>query len=368
MRATADADDFVAHQTSAMVLTTAAERYGDVALLSQARDSADSAVRAAGAAPADRAVVLDAVASTLYARFSLTGDLDPLDDCVRVSTEVADIEVASVTDQAGHLGNLATALHDRYLHRGAVADLERGIALHQQAVELLPDDHPDSVMHTDNLGIALRERYELTGEVGDLQAAVRAGRTAVARSALASAHQPFRLSNLGSALRLRYQRYGRLADLDEDIHLQREGVRLLAVGHLWMPALLSNLAGSLRDRHQHLGSRADLDDAVAVLDQAATAAGPAELAGVLVEHGLALHSRYLLDGSLKTSTVRCGLFADPWSCPRTPTPPCPAGWRTWCRSCRRRRPTTRPMPRRPCGPDGGRWSWCRHTTLHLPGS
>ncbi|HEY0640421.1 MAG TPA: CHAT domain-containing protein, partial [Pseudonocardiaceae bacterium] len=294
--AAADADDFVSHQVSATVLTTAAEQSGDLRLLAEARAASLVAVQASSAAPADRAVALDTLAGALHTEFQLTGDLDRLDESIRIGTEAVEVENSSVSDRAGHLGNLAAALHDRYLHRGATDDLDRSIALHDKAADLLPDDHPDAAMHANNRGIALRERYELTGAVTDLDVSIRAGREAVARSRPHDRHVPFRLSNLGSSLHVRFARYGRIADLDDGIDLHREAARLLAVGHPWMPALLSNLAGALRSRHQHLGSRADLDEAILVLEQAVAASGPAELAAVLVEHGLALHGRYLLTG------------------------------------------------------------------------
>ncbi|CAG8885191.1 unnamed protein product, partial [Penicillium egyptiacum] len=70
---------------------------------------------------------------------------------------------------AGRLNSLGINLNSRYERAGQMDDLEEAIRLSRQAVAATPDGHPNLAGRLNSLGINLNSRYERTGQMDDLE-------------------------------------------------------------------------------------------------------------------------------------------------------------------------------------------------------
>src|SRR5262249_36621791 len=178
------------------------------------------------------------------------GDLDELDEAIRVFRQAGELAAAQRTDPAPHENNLAVALSDRYERTGRTADLDDAVAAARRAVDRTPRGHADRGMYLTNLAVYLSDRYDRTGDLADLDDA-----TAVATDALeeidpADPGLP-RLRNLLAALHLdRYERFGRVPDLDLSITSARAAVTGARTGAPELPGYLNNLGNACRLRFE----------------------------------------------------------------------------------------------------------------------
>ncbi|PNE34831.1 hypothetical protein AF335_08685 [Streptomyces eurocidicus] len=248
------------------------ERNGDLALLDEAVQRLEEAVRFPHGSGPDHAMRLSNLGAALRVRAERLGTDADLDRAVELSRRAVGSLPADHPERATYLSNLSTTLLARYVHSGAQEDLEDSVRASRQAVEATPvTDTTERAVHLSNLGIALRRRYEWSGALTDLDEAIEAAGAAVRGLPAGHVTGHLLLTNLSTALADRYERTGDPAHLDEAIEAARAAVRAVPEGHPSRAVHLSNLGDSLRRRYGSAGRRADADEAVASLRQAVAA-------------------------------------------------------------------------------------------------
>src|SRR5438876_5787731 len=115
---------------------------------------------------------LDA-AHSLWAQFKRSGNLDDLDNAVRMHRQALELTSIDNPYYAALLSEFGAVLEIRFERRGEFADLEEALDLHRRALELTRTDSPSYAALLSNLGAAL-------SEAGRQQEALTAGQEAVA--------------------------------------------------------------------------------------------------------------------------------------------------------------------------------------------
>ncbi|KAI0027844.1 CHAT domain-containing protein, partial [Vararia minispora EC-137] len=203
--------------------------------------------------------------NALEARFDRLGGLDDLEQAIIAKRQAVHLTPDDHPDRPGRLSNLGRALQTRFDRLGGLDDLEEAIVIKRQAVGLTPDGHPHKAGRLNTLGNALEARFDRFGSLDDLEEAIVVKRQAVNLTPDNDPDMPGRLSNLGNALNARF---GGLEDLEEAIMVKRQAVDLAPSSHPDKPACLSNLGNALRTRFDRLGGLDDLQEAIAAWRQA----------------------------------------------------------------------------------------------------
>ncbi|MGW7410150.1 CHAT domain-containing protein [Streptomyces sp. NPDC054833] len=313
-RTPADSFDRAAHLgTYAAALTRRAEWTGNITELLEAITVAREAVTSAHSSDTAR-THLNVVLSTA---FELSGDMALIDESVATARGAVTAAASRPIDTTA-LGNLGATLTMRYQHLGAKADLDEAIKVLRRAAETEPYTGSDLTNHQANLGHALVLRAELTAPrttserdlaLNNLDEAVALLRLASDAPATPLTARPSVLSNLALALHTRFElRHAATspadpnadetvrADLDAAIDAWRGALNLTGPAHLARRRHQSNLAAALLQRHRLSGEHADLDEAVDRA-HAATSDAPADHADAIALHTLAqvLAERHTLD-------------------------------------------------------------------------
>lgn len=246
--------------------------------------------------------------SGLYlVRYQVTGRSIDLDRAIGYSRDAAFDEQAH--DRAARLSNLGLALQARYESAGHLSDLDEAIALHRRAIEVASAADPSSARHLSNLGVALRLRYESIANPGDLDLAIGVTRSAVEATPHDHPERFRHLGNLGLVLRERYERDRVHEDLGAAVAAGREAVAVLPPSHPGKAGALLNLGGSLLAGATAQGDRTMLAEAVQVFREAlrSTEEAPAQRALIATHLGraAALHG----DWGLATDSLATALRA-----------------------------------------------------------
>ncbi|KAJ7720751.1 CHAT domain-containing protein [Mycena maculata] len=103
----------------------------------------------------ERVMMLSRLAHALLARFTERGNLEDLDDGIRLNSEALDLQPFPHPSSGATLQNLAIGLRNRFTAKGDIADLDRGLELYQQVLNIYEAPHPQRAACLRNFGIAL---------------------------------------------------------------------------------------------------------------------------------------------------------------------------------------------------------------------
>ncbi|MFI5828573.1 CHAT domain-containing protein [Streptomyces sp. NPDC051578] len=280
-------------------LSTRFERSGDLDDLEEAVRVARAGVQDTREGQPERALCLGNLGLILQSRFKRTGDLKDIDEAVEANRAAVRATTDAHPQRAICLSNLCVTLLDRFNRSGDLRDVDEAVEAGRASVRATPDSHPNQAAHLSALGSALRFRFQGTGSLADADEAVDLGRSAVRVTPDDHPQRAERLVHLGASLRMRFDRTGTLADLDDAVDLGRAALRLTPDDHPSRVTYLSELAVSLQMRFERRGDPEDADDAVEV-NRSAVCIAPADQHRVmpLVNLCIALQKRFERSGDL----------------------------------------------------------------------
>ncbi|MFE5591237.1 CHAT domain-containing protein [Streptomyces sp. NPDC056549] len=247
------------------------QRFGDLDLL-------DEAVRilreGAYEAPGDeslRAAVLTNLTAALTARYEATGRFDAATEALQAQFEAVGDTPRDHPDLPSRLVNLAGLILSHPGEITAEADrYDLAIGMLDDALSLLPDGHPDRPGCLNTLNSAYVSRYQLTDEPLDLVAAAEAGVSAVEASAAGFYRRPMMLRGFARSLKAVTDRFPDAGGLlDTAVGALREADQLLPENHPERTEILTELGFLLRDRFRSGAAPADREGAVQALCAAA---------------------------------------------------------------------------------------------------
>ena len=248
----------------------------------------------------DQGSYLSNLGSALRLRFTLTGNIEDLDEAVRVGRQAVDATQVDDRNRATSLTSLGTSLRNRFEQNGEVSDLDEAVGVARQAMDAIPPDHPRRWLYLNNLGNALRTRFERFGRPEDLDEVVRVAGQTVNATPTGHPNRELTMNNLANALRAKAKRIGDAGDLDEAVRLYRQAVDVTPAGHSSHWRNLHNLGLVLKDRFERFGDLDDLDEAGRVARQAVNATPTGHPNRELTMNNLAnvLHRRFMRIGDV----------------------------------------------------------------------
>jgi tetratricopeptide (TPR) repeat protein len=200
-------------------------------------------------------------ADELYETFRHTGDLNLLEDSIRLQKSALDHPL-SYRMGAELLANLAVYLVDHYNHTGNQSELKEAISLEREALELIPADNPEHASACINLASSLGTFYNHLGDDTALEEAVTLSRRALQLLPVGHPDRSMACGNLATTLSTRYNQIRDEKLLDEAIALRREALDLLPMGHPDRGKHYANLSASLSTRFDQTGDESLLDEAI----------------------------------------------------------------------------------------------------------
>ncbi|KIK42231.1 hypothetical protein CY34DRAFT_805131 [Suillus luteus UH-Slu-Lm8-n1] len=235
---------------------------------------------------------LDELSRALLSRFTQSGTIDDLDECIQFLREAVSLCPEGHTDRDLYLNNLAVSLGIcRFNHQGNPNDLDEAISLHKEALRLRPVGHESRDVSLGTLGLALVTRFNERGARDDITRAISLYREALTLRPPGHPRRDTTLSNLALALKTRYNKLDVSEDLNEAIDLYRESLRLKGLDHperedlneaidLYRESLrlkgldhperhvtLSNLSSVLCSRFRHTRKNEDVEEAIDLCQQ-----------------------------------------------------------------------------------------------------
>jgi hypothetical protein len=199
------------------------------------------------------------------------GDLERLDEVIRLLEQLADLVPADDPDHGRHLANLAMSLRMRFDRDADPADLDRAITVGQRAGLIAA---PRERMGAQSqLSVAHHMRFGLTGDVADLDEAIGAGSIALLLSPDGEGRTGD-LTNLSLALRRRSEISANPADVESAVVFGRKAVERTGPRDPARTSRLLNLGLALAGRYRHSGDRDDRDEAVRIAQQLAERGAP----------------------------------------------------------------------------------------------
>ncbi len=247
-----------------------------------------------------RLSILNDAGSFFLRRYWAIGDLNDLDQSLRLLNDAVEHTPIDSPDLPVRLSNLGNALRDRYASTGKLEDLEQALEVHRRALQHTLVNSSTLPSRLSNLGLGLHTHYERTGRLEDLEQAIATFEEAVQRAPVDSPDLPAFLTNLGLGLRARYAHKDQLEDLEQAIAAFQMAVERTASKAPALPSRLTNLGGGLYDYYEHTEKLEDLEQAIGAFQAAVehTSTNSPELPGILSNLGGALHRRYMHSGKL----------------------------------------------------------------------
>jgi CHAT domain-containing protein/tetratricopeptide (TPR) repeat protein len=207
----------------------------------------DEAVRllriAHRAEPGHGGVLADALAM----QHELTGDLERLDEAIRVADESS----ARLGRALASRNTLAVFYRRRFQHTGQLADLEAASALLEE-VTGSPGGSFEHTQAVGTLGNVHLDRFRTTGDPAHLDTAIQLLRTGREQALAGASTLPSLLTNLGTALAARAEHRDRgEEDLPEALEVAELAVALTPAGSSRLARRLVNLANVERSMALH---------------------------------------------------------------------------------------------------------------------
>ncbi|KAG1718332.1 CHAT domain-containing protein [Suillus lakei] len=214
---------------------------------------------------------LDNLAQAVEARFDQHGNVDDLEETVKLRREAVSL---CLEGDSGCLNNLAVSLRSRFQHQGKSHDLDEAISLHEEALRLRPVGHESRNASLGNLGGALRSRFNQRSDMNDINRAVKLYREALTLCPPGHPPRDTTLNNLALALKTRYDKLDVSEDLDEAIDMYRESLRLKQHDHPERHRTFFNLSSALCSRFTQTSENEDIKEAIALCEESLAALPP----------------------------------------------------------------------------------------------
>ncbi|KAG1759636.1 hypothetical protein EDD22DRAFT_1051990 [Suillus occidentalis] len=215
-----------------------------------------------------RPKALDNLSHVLRSRFTQSGNIDDLDECIQFRREAMSLCPEGHTDRDLYLNNLAVSLRFyRFNHQGNPNDLDEAISLHEEALRLRPVGHESRAVSLGNLGGDLVTRFDKRGARDDITRAISLRREALTLRPPGHPRRDTTLSNLALALDTRYNKFNVSEDLNEAIDLYRESLQLAGLDDPERHVTLFNLSSALCSRFTHTRKNEDVEEAIDLCQQ-----------------------------------------------------------------------------------------------------
>ncbi|KAG1738304.1 CHAT domain-containing protein [Suillus occidentalis] len=211
----------------------------------------------------DRPRALDVLSRALQSRFTQSGNMDDLDECIQFRREAVSLCPEGHPDRDLYLNNLALSLRFyRFNHQGNHNDLDEAISLHEEALRLCPVGHESRDVSLNTLGGALVTRFNERGDRDDITRAISLYREALTLCPPGHPRRGTTLNNLALALDTRYDKFDVSEDLNEAIDLYRESLRIARLDHPERHSTLFNLSSVLCSRFMDTRKNEDVEEAI----------------------------------------------------------------------------------------------------------
>ncbi|KAF3240401.1 hypothetical protein TWF192_009495 [Orbilia oligospora] len=243
----------------------------------------------------------------IHGRYEKTRDLNDLQRSIKLvgealesfnryyehsnaNSNATDVDVGN--PRASCLGNLATYLYTRYDLTGNLDDLELAIKTSKKAIATVSPESSSYLGWQINLAVFLRERHLRTGNFDDLRMSIHIGEELIRRD-----NNPARAAALIAlimAFHVRFDQTGNLDDLDKAIKLSEEAIAT-TVDQFHKAGLLNNVVGFYKERFKYTASIENLNVAVQKAEEvvALTADNNTEKETFLASLATALCSRFI---------------------------------------------------------------------------
>jgi CHAT domain-containing protein len=218
--------------------------------------------------PQYRPRALGELSSALRSRFTQSGNINDLDECIQFLREAVSLCPEGHPDRDDYLNNLAYSLGIyRFRHQGNPNDLDEAISLHEESLRLRPVGHESRDVSLDNLGGVFVTRFNERGAIDDITQAISLLRETLTLRPPGHPRRDTTLNNLAIALDVRYDKLDDSEDLNEAIDLYRESLRLKGVDHPERHSTLHNLSSALCSRFTDTRKNEDVEEAIALCQE-----------------------------------------------------------------------------------------------------
>ncbi|KAF3114340.1 hypothetical protein TWF706_008273 [Orbilia oligospora] len=220
------------------------------------------------------------LATYVHGRYQRTGDLDDLQRSITLAGEAVEsfnryyehsgsnanaIDIDVENQHVSCLGGLASGLYTRFELTGNLDDLELAIETTRKAIATVSWESPFYLKCQSNLVGCLTKRFGRTGNFDDLQMAIQMGEELIRRD-----NNPARtvsLVGLISAFKNRFKQTGNPDDLDKAIKLSEEAIAI-TLDQSQKVRVLNDAVGIFVDKFGYTAKIEDLDMAVQKAEEA----------------------------------------------------------------------------------------------------
>jgi hypothetical protein len=218
----------------------------------------------------DRSSQLSTFGLALQALYDRTRDAGVLDEVVRIDRELVSRTPPGHPDRTASLSRLGMNLQDLFRRTGEVQLLEESVPAIRETVANTPPGHPDHTAHQSRLSRVLEDAFHRTGVVAVLEEAVQVSREIVADTPPDRPDRGAHLNNLSFTLRKLFDQTGRITVLEEAVQVIRETLASTPPSHLVLTDQLSRLGHALQELFHRTGDVAVLEDMVRVFRETVT--------------------------------------------------------------------------------------------------
>ncbi|KAL5589928.1 hypothetical protein FOVSG1_011795 [Fusarium oxysporum f. sp. vasinfectum] len=201
---------------------------------------------------------------TLFKGYLSFGQIEYLEEAIRVSEYIINIPDQSPEEHARNVWILGQRLVQRYLRTGTSADLDDSIRACQQAVDDTPLSSNNRQRRLQSLCDRLGEKYSQTLDEADFQAAKVVVDKILDQLPTKTKSRARSLGNIGIILSLRYRQTGRDDDFQHAVRVAREAVELTVQGDMGRAVRLSNLGGVFAEAYGKTGNKEQLEEAIRI--------------------------------------------------------------------------------------------------------
>ncbi|KAK2122627.1 hypothetical protein NOF04DRAFT_1349982 [Fusarium oxysporum II5] len=202
--------------------------------------------------------------NTLFKGYLSFGQIEYLEEAIRVSEYIINIPDQSPEEHARNVWILGQRLVQRYLRTGTSADLDDSIRACQQAVDDTPLSSNNRQRRLQSLCDRLGEKYSQTLDEADFQAAKVVVDKILDQLPTKTKSRARSLGNIGIILSLRYRQTGRDDDFQHAVRVAREAVELTVQGDMGRAVRLSNLGGVFAEAYGKTGNKEQLEEAIRI--------------------------------------------------------------------------------------------------------
>ncbi|KAF5309069.1 hypothetical protein D9611_014925 [Ephemerocybe angulata] len=227
-------------------------------------------------------------ASTMWAKYVITGESKLLEQAISYWHKALDID----SNYADSMNELATALWTRFTRYNQPQDLNEVIVLYRGLLFSQISNNPLYIQWLNGIGLALWERYKRTKSMNDMDHAISYFRQASV--SYPTPCDPFILSNLGNILMAKAKAIKDTTESDEAISCYRRALDSVTPLHPNRSAFLTNLGDALCYRYSRRCLIADLNEALRCYERALDLPSPhhRDRVSLLVLYAERLQQRY----------------------------------------------------------------------------